>query len=142
MAESKNRGGTPLLPAGADTDATTPRQARLNFGACAKMHPGAGGWSNAEQQEGCNFRAALDVKEDEMRSTSIPDAAVGPGRVQHIRCVALEAPAWEYKIGIASAGVSAGQKEVPELFLNVLAKRGWIFVGENQGIFHFKRPKR
>jgi hypothetical protein len=76
-----------------------------------------------------------------MRSASIPDVPVGPTRVQHIRCAAPEAPAWEYKIGIAPANAAAGQKEVPELFLNVLAKRGWIFVGENQGIFHFKRPK-
>ena len=76
-----------------------------------------------------------------MRSASIPDAPVGPTRVQHIRCAAPEAPACEYKIGIAPANTSAGEKNVQELFLKVLGKRGWIFVSENQGIFHFKRPK-
>lgn len=76
-----------------------------------------------------------------MRAAPIPDAPVGPTRVQRIHCAAAQVPAWEYKIGIAPANTSADPNDVRELFLNALGNRGWIFVGENQGIFHFKRPK-
>jgi hypothetical protein len=88
-----------------------------------------------------NFRAIFGVKRDEMKSPPISDAPISPSRVRDIRCAAPQVPAWEYKVGIAPANTSGDEKDVQERFLKVLGKRGWIFVGENQGIFHFKRPK-
>jgi hypothetical protein len=89
-----------------------------------------------------NFRAAFSVKHDEVKIPPIPDSPISPPRVRDIRCTTPQAPAWEYKIGIAPANSSADEKDVQELFLKVLGKRGWIFVSEHQGIFHFKRPKQ
>jgi len=76
-----------------------------------------------------------------MNASPVPDAPVSPSRVRNIRCAAPQGSAWEYKIGIARADAAADQKDVQELFLKVLGRRGWIFVSENRGIFHFKRPK-
>jgi hypothetical protein len=56
--------------------------------------------------------------------------------------MAPETSAWEYKIGIAPASTPADRKSIQERFVETLGNRGWIFVSENQGIFHFKRPKR
>jgi len=88
-----------------------------------------------------NFRATFGVKQDEVNAAPLSGAPVNPSRVRDIRCAAPQGPAWEYRIGIAPANTSADQKDVQELFFNVLGKRGWIFVSENRGIFHFKRPK-
>jgi hypothetical protein len=89
-----------------------------------------------------NFRAIFSVKQVEVNTPPIPDGSTEPQRVRRIRCAAPQAPAWEYKIGIAPANTSANEKDVQELFLKTLGRRGWIFVSEHQGIFHFKRPKQ
>ena len=89
-----------------------------------------------------NFMADFSVQPHDMNVPPSPNLPPSPSRVQNIRCAAPQAPAWEYKIGIAPANTSDGGKNVQELFLKVLGKRGWIFVSENQGIFHFKRPKQ
>jgi hypothetical protein len=89
-----------------------------------------------------NLRTTSGVKQDDMDATPIPNAATSPSRVRNIRCAAPQVPVWEYKIGIAPANTPADEKNVQELFLKVLGKHGWIFVSENHGIFHFKRPKR
>jgi len=89
-----------------------------------------------------NFWATFGVKHDDMEAIPISKVATNPSRLWNIRCATPQVPVWEYKIGIAPANTSDGGKNVQELFLKVLGKRGWIFVSENQGIFHFKRLKR
>jgi hypothetical protein len=49
---------------------------------------------------------------------------------------------WEYKIGIIGANAAATPMDADDPILRTLGKNGWIFVSENQGIFHLKRPKR
>jgi hypothetical protein len=59
-------------------------------------------------------------------------------------CAAATSPvqSWEYKVAITSTNASPVPPDVHEAFRDGLAKQGWIFVSENQGIFHFRRLKR
>ena len=102
------------------------------------------GWQNATQDDANpgNFRAGFGVNQDDMNVPPIPNTPVSPSWVRNLRCAAPEAPAWEYKIGIAPANSSAAQKNVQDFFLKVWSRRGWVFVSEKQGIFHFKRSKQ
>ena len=45
---------------------------------------------------------------------------------------------WEYKICITATDSTSIQAPFP----NTLCRRGWEFVSESNGIFHFKRLKR
>jgi hypothetical protein len=101
-------------------------------------------WQSATQQDANhgNFRTGFGVKQHYMNVPPIPNPPSSPSRVRNIRCAAPQAPAWEYKIGIALADSSAARKEAQEFFSKAWGRRGWIFVTEKQGIFHFKRVKR
>lgn len=93
-----------------------------------------------------NFRTGFGVKQDDMNVPPISNPPSSSSRVRNIRCAAPQAPAWapawEYKIGIALADSSAARKDAQEFFSKAWGRRGWIFVTEKQGIFHFKRVKQ
>lgn len=89
-----------------------------------------------------NFVAAFGVKQHDMNVPPSPNTPPSPSRVRNLRCAAPQAPAWEYKIGIALAKSSAARKDAQEFFSKTWGWRGWIFVSENEGIFHFKRLKQ
>lgn len=91
-----------------------------------------------------NRRTAFGVRRDEMDAPLIPEASPHPTRSRGAGAASLDTQAamWEHKIGIGPANGSAARNDFEEPFLETLGKHGWIFVSENQGIFHFKRPKR
>lgn len=101
-------------------------------------------WQTATQYDvnQGNFPAGFDVKQDNMNVP--PSANMPPGLppVQKVHCAAPQAPAWEYKIGIALLHSSTARKDAQEFFSAAWGRCGWIFVSENDGIFHFKRLKR
>ena len=66
--------------------------------------------------------------------TEIPNSGRGPSLAQ--------VPSWEYKVAIVTAQAAQVPPDVHQQFQDGLGRRGWIFVSENQGIFHFKRLKR
>ncbi len=89
-----------------------------------------------------NFAAGLGVKQHDMNVPLRPNAPTSASRVPNHRCAAPQARAWEYKIGIALANSSTARKDAQEFFSDAWGRRGWIFVSENEGIFHFKRLKQ
>ena len=101
-------------------------------------------WRTATQHDAnhSNFVADFGVKQHDMNVPPSPDTPPSPSRVRSIRCATPRVPAWEYKIGIALANSSAARKDAQEFFSKAWGRRGWIFVSENEGIFHFKRLKR
>jgi hypothetical protein len=66
--------------------------------------------------------------------TGIPNSGRRPSLAQ--------VPSWEYKVAIVAAKAAQVPPDVQQQFRDGLGRRGWIFVSENQGIFHFKRLKR
>jgi len=49
---------------------------------------------------------------------------------------------WEYKVAITSTNAAQVPLDVQGKFRDGLAKQGWIFVSEKQGIAYFRRLKR
>lgn len=110
-----------------------------------RRQQGLGGrveWRDSTNHDapGFDFCAGTEA----MKSRSIPVVAIGLSEERDARWSALvhQAPAWEYKVGIAPANTSSAQNDVRELFEKDLGKSGWIFVSEHQGIFHFKRRRK
>lgn len=89
-----------------------------------------------------NFAMDSSVKLHDMNVPQRPNAPTNSSRVRNHRCAALQDGGWEYKIGIARVNSTAARKDAQEFFSNAWGRRGWIFVSENEGIFHFKRLKQ
>lgn len=102
------------------------------------------GWEAATAVEANrgNFVAGFGVKQNDMNVPPIPNQPLNPARGRNICCTVPQAPAWEYKIGIIPVNSTTARKDAQEFFSKTWGLRGWIFVSENQGIFHFKRPKQ
>lgn len=102
------------------------------------------GWKAATQVEANhdNFITGSDIKLSDMSMPPSPIQPLNSLRVRNIHCAVPQAPAWEYKIGIVPLNSSAARKDAQAFFSKAWGMRGWIFVSENQGIFHFKRLRR
>jgi hypothetical protein len=72
--------------------------------------------------------------------TGTPSRAVGVS--SGCAATASHGSSWEYKVAILAAGAAQSSSNVQQQFADGLGRQGWIFVGENRGILHFKRPKR
>ncbi len=80
-----------------------------------------------------------------MRKTILIALAVGSLLFSGCANTHHEAKQWEYKVERVPIGPEGTRPVAPEhreVFLNKMAKDGWIFVCVDGDTFYFKRPKK
>jgi hypothetical protein len=79
-----------------------------------------------------------------MNTTRIPTGATGRAAGVGAGCgpACSQTASWEYKVAILAAGTAPVPVDLQQQFRDGLGRQGWIFISENRGILHFKRPKR
>lgn len=108
-------------------------------------HTSEGNRSAELQRNSDNFSTVSGVNRGEMNTRPLPAGPISAAPPIDSRCGTRPRPAspWEYRICIGPArSAAAVEQEVEQSLLETLSRDGWIFISQNQGIFHFKRLKR